>query len=198
MKYVMENCKLIIVYFFLILILSIIIIGVVNNRHQKEIVNKEVYIDSLLHTLHVKAFESINPLQAIPLGAPLDTLKVSSPFGIRRNPITNRWQRHKGIDLKGTYSDTVYATGDGIVLHAGWCGGYGRCIAIYHGWEYQSTYAHLNKVFIKEEDTICEGQAIGTVGNTGASTGQHLHYEISLRGKKIDPFSYVYSEFNEK
>jgi murein DD-endopeptidase MepM/ murein hydrolase activator NlpD len=192
----MENCKLIIVYFFLILILSIIIIGVVNNRHQKEIENKEVYIDSLLHTLHVKTFESTNPLQAIPLGAPLDTVKVSSPFGVRRNPISKRWQRHQGIDLKGTYLDTVYATGDGVVLHSGWCGGYGRCIEIYHGWEYQSTYAHLNKVFVKEEDTICDGQPIGTVGNTGSSTGQHLHYEISLRGKKIDPFSYVYTEFN--
>ena len=192
----MENCKLIIVYFFLTLILSIIIIGVINNRHEKEIENKQIYIDSLVNDIHLRQFESTNPLQAIPLGSPLDTIKVSSPFGVRRNPITHRWQRHQGIDLKGTYRDTVYATGDGIVLHAGWCGGYGRCIDIYHGWEYQSTYAHLNKVFVKEEDTVCDGQPIGTVGNTGASTGQHLHYEITLRGKKIDPVSYVYAKFN--
>ncbi len=187
----MENCKLIIVYFFGVLILSIIIIGVVNNRHQKEIEHKELYIDSLLHTLHVKAFESINPLQAIPLGAPLDTVKVSSPFGVRRNPITNRWQRHQGIDLKGTYLDTVYSMGDGVVLHSGWCGGYGRCLEIYHGWEYQSTYAHLNKVFVKEKDTICDGEPIGTVGNTGSSTGQHLHYEIRRNNISTDPMVYI-------
>lgn len=197
MKDVMDNYKHIIIYFFLTLIICMIIIGVINNNYEKEIEYKENYIESLLNERKLKEFEGDHPITTLPFGSPLDSLEINSSFGTRHNPITKRWQHHEGIDLKGTYYDTVYTTGCGVVIHAGWCGGYGRCVEIYHGWNYQTTYAHLNKVFVKEGDTLVYRQAIGMVGNTGSSTGQHLHYEISIGEKKIDPLPYITTKISK-
>ena len=192
----MENCKLIIVYFFGVLILSIIILAQMGRRHTIEIEKYKVERDSLYQILEIKKYSSPDIIRSLPLGSPLDTIDVSSPFGIRKNPLTHLWQRHQGVDLKGTYQDTVYTTGTGIVLHASWCGGYGRCITIFHGNNYESTYAHLNKVFVKKKDTVYDGQPIGTVGNTGHSTGQHLHYEVIHEGKSVDPFPYIITKIH--
>jgi len=187
----MENCKLIIVYFFVVLILAITIIAQKDISHQQEMETSLDHIDSLENIIKLKEYNAPNIINSLPIGFPLDNIDISSPFGIRKNPLTKRWQRHQGVDLKGTYLDTVYATGEGVILHAGWCGGYGRCVTIFHGGPYETTYAHLNKVFVKEKDTVCDEQPIGTVGNTGHSTGQHLHYELSFRGKNIDPLPYI-------
>jgi len=132
-------------------------------------------------------------LDSLPLGHPLDSIKINEGFGIRRNPITNRWNWHRGLDLKGTYSDTIYATGSGRVIKANRHGGYGRCIIIKHKGGYKSLYGHMNKLFVKWNDEIKDGQPIGTVGSTGFSTGPHLHYEISRYGKRTDPLIYIIS-----
>ena len=132
-------------------------------------------------------------LDSLPLGHPLDSIKVSEGFGIRRHPITKKWNRHCGLDLSGTYKDTIYATGSGRVIKAKRFRGYGRCVIIKHKGGYKSLYGHMNKVFVKWNDEIKDGQPIGTVGSTGFSTGPHLHYEISRYGKRTDPLVYIIS-----
>ena len=130
-------------------------------------------------------------LDSLPLGSPLDTIIVNDKFGIRKNPILKIWKSHSGIDLKGTYTDTIYATGSGIVIKAGWKLGYGRCIEIEHIGGYKSLYAHMNKMFVEKKDIVSGRQRIGTVGSTGFSTGPHLHYEVSRYGKITNPKEYL-------
>jgi len=139
-----------------------------------------IYYDSLIHIV-----------DSLPLGSPLDTLEVSSKYGWRRSPLGTGWQKHVGIDYMAVWSDTVYATGNGVVRRAGRNQGYGRCIMIDHAWGYQSTYAHLYRYFVKRGDTIEKGQPIARAGNSGAVTGPHLHYEIRRYGKTADPSLFV-------
>ena len=139
-----------------------------------------LYYDSLLDIV-----------DSLPLGSPLDTLEVSSNYGWRRSPLGTGWQMHSGTDYMALWSDTVYATGNGVVRRARWNQGYGRCIMIDHAWGYQSTYAHLYRYFVKRGDTIEKGQPIARAGNSGAVTGPHLHYEIRRYGKTADPSLFV-------
>jgi murein DD-endopeptidase MepM/ murein hydrolase activator NlpD len=139
-----------------------------------------IYYDSLL-----------NIVDSLPLGSPLDTLEVSSNYGWRRSPLRSGWQMHAGIDYMAIWSDTVYATGSGVVKKTHWMGGYGRCIVIDHAWGYQSRYAHLYKYFVSKGDTVKKGQPIARAGNSGAVTGPHLHYEVRRDGKTADPSLFV-------
>ena len=133
----------------------------------------------------------LNIIDNLPLGSPLDTLQVSSEYGWRRSPLRTGWQMHGGTDYLAAWQDTVYATGIGVVKRARWNAGYGRCIIIDHTWGYQSTYAHLYRMFVKKGDSIKKGQAIGRAGNSGAVTGPHLHYEVRRNGKSTDPLWYI-------
>jgi len=130
-------------------------------------------------------------VDSLPLGSPLDTLEVSSKYGWRRSPLRKGWQMHAGIDYMAIWSDTVYATGSGVVRRASNNQGYGRCIMIDHAWGYQSTYAHLYRYFVKRGDTVQKGQPIARAGNSGAVTGPHLHYEIRRNGKTANPSLFV-------
>ena len=151
-------------------------------------------IDSLHKKYDILLFERDSLeliLDSLPLGHPLDSIKISENFGARRHPITKRWNWHCGLDLKGTYTDTIYATGSGRIIKANWFRGYGRCVIIKHKGGYKSLYGHMNKLFVKWNDDIKDGDPIGTVGSTGFSTGTHLHYEISRYGKRTDPKYYL-------
>jgi len=153
-----------------------------------------IKLDSLSNSFNeeIEYYEEV--LDSLPLGSPLDTLEVSSNYGWRRSPLSRRWQLHTGLDLKGTYWDTVYATGSGIVDMSGWNAGYGRCIIINHTGGYKSKYAHLSRTFVKRGDTIIDGMAIGRCGKTGMVTGQHLHYEVIRYNKTTDPSYYISSD----
>ena len=141
------------------------------------------HVDSLyedIHTLH-------QYLDSLPLGSPLDTLIISSNYGWRKSPIHRSWRMHSGTDFYAAWSDTVYSTGHGKVIRSGWNFGYGRQIKILHCSGYESSYAHLYKLFVNVGDSVRLGDPIARAGNSGAVTGPHLHYEISRWGKKIDP-----------
>lgn len=140
------------------------------------------YIDINIHYDNL-----LDIVDSLPLGSPLDTLKISSNYGWRRKPLGGGWQLHAGTDYYALWHDTVFATGNGVVSRAGRNQGYGRCIMIDHAWGYQSTYAHLYRYFVKRGDTIEKGQPIARAGNSGAVTGPHLHYEIRRYGKTADP-----------
>ena len=131
---------------------------------------------------HNKIFDVCDSLiqiiDELPLGSPLDTLVISSNFGLRKNRETQKWEYHPGIDFLTDWRDTVYATGAGIIEKSGYINGYGRSITIKHISGYKSRYAHLTRYFVRRGDSVKRGDPIGTAGNTGYSRGYHLHYEI--------------------
>jgi murein DD-endopeptidase MepM/ murein hydrolase activator NlpD len=116
---------------------------------------------------------------------------ITAGFGYRKNPFTSRGSEfHKGVDFAASYGETVAATGDGIVIFSGWNAGYGRMVIISHGYGISTLYAHNSKLLVNQGDKIKKGQAISKVGNTGRSTGTHLHYEVKVNGKNVNPAKY--------
>ncbi len=114
--------------------------------------------------------------------------KINNEFGYRRNPFGGRgYEFHTGLDIDGERGDTVAAPANGVVTKAGWEGGYGNMIEIDHGNGLTTRYGHLSKVGVSVGDTIQRGQLIGLIGSTGRSTGPHLHYELRLDDKAINP-----------
>ncbi len=119
------------------------------------------------------------------------TASITAGFGYRKNPFTSRGSEfHRGTDFAASYGQTAVATGDGIVIFSGWNSGYGRMVIISHGYGLTSLYAHNSKLLVKQGDKVKKGQAITKVGNTGRSTGTHLHYEVKLNGKNVNPTAY--------
>ena len=118
--------------------------------------------------------------------------RISSPFGMRTNPVSGRFLMHTGIDIAAEMGTTVLAPADGRVISAGWNdGGYGNMIILDHGGAMSSLYGHLSQIFVGADQEIKKGQAIGAVGSTGNSTGPHLHFEVRMDGRPIDPMSYL-------
>lgn len=116
---------------------------------------------------------------------------ISSPFGFRKHPIHNTQKMHAGIDIPAPQGTPVIAAGAGIVEFSGITdGGYGNKIIINHGKKRESIYAHLHSVTVKAGQVVIAGTQIGTVGTTGASTGNHLHFEIKVNGSAVDPVRY--------
>ena len=114
--------------------------------------------------------------------------KINNEFGYRRNPFGGRsYEFHSGIDIDGEKGDFVVTPANGVVKKAGWQGGYGRLIEIDHGNGLTTRYGHLSKLEVKEGDRVRRGQLIALVGSTGRSTGPHLHYELRVDKKAINP-----------
>ena len=117
-------------------------------------------------------------IQYVPLGVPHHG-PISSGFGMRRNPFTRRGHEfHSGVDFRGNIGDTIRSTANGVVEFAGWRGGYGRTIIILHENDLRTLYAHLSTIDVVVGQEVGAGEFIGRLGNTGRSTGPHLHYEI--------------------
>lgn len=122
--------------------------------------------------------------------APFAYTQITSSFNLyRRHPITGRIRPHEGVDLKGAYGEALYATGDGMVTFAGWQSGYGRLVIIDHPNNHQTRYAHLSAIKVNTGQSVKRGQVIGHLGNSGASTGAHLHYEVRINGIPYDPMT---------
>lgn len=114
--------------------------------------------------------------------------KINNEFGFRRNPFGGRsYEFHSGMDIDGDRGDMIVAPANGVVKTAGWKGGYGKFIEIDHGNGLLTRYGHLSRLNVSEGDTIQRGQLIGLVGSTGRSTGPHLHYELRLGEKAVNP-----------
>lgn len=114
--------------------------------------------------------------------------KINNEFGFRRNPFGGRtYEFHAGMDIDGEKGDPIVAPGNGVVTKAGWQGGYGYMIEIDHGYGLTTRYGHLSKIEVDPGSSVQRGQIIGLVGSTGRSTGPHLHYELRLNDKPINP-----------
>jgi murein DD-endopeptidase MepM/ murein hydrolase activator NlpD len=144
------------------------------------------------------ALEQDERLASIPSIQPVsnkDLKRLASGFGWRVDPVYRTPRMHWGLDFSAPVGTEVYATGDGVVEQIediAW--GYGKNIVINHGFGYKTRYAHLSAFKVKVGQKISRGQVIGLVGNTGKSTGAHLHYEVEKDGVKVNPMSYFFND----
>ncbi|MFN4166061.1 MAG: M23 family metallopeptidase, partial [Ferrovibrio sp.] len=121
------------------------------------------------------------------LRTPIDGARLTSGFGMRRHPILGFSLMHKGVDFGAATGTPIQAAGDGVVELAGWNGAYGQYVRIKHGNGYATAYAHMSRIGVKNGQRVRQGQIIGAVGTTGRSTGPHLHYEVMVNGKQVNP-----------
>lgn len=119
--------------------------------------------------------------------------RFSSSFGMRRHPILGYTRMHKGVDIAAAWGSPVFAATDGVVQVAGRSSGYGNLIKINHGGGYGTGYGHLSRIYVRPGQQVRKGQQIGAVGNTGLSTGPHLHYELYRNGVAVNPRSVSFS-----
>lgn len=128
-------------------------------------------------------------LHSIPNGLPIKGVRMSGRFGPRVHPIRKTRSQHNGVDFSAPIGTPVYATADGVVEFGGYSSqtGFGNLIILQHNFGFKSYYAHLNKIDVRPNEFVHKGQMIGRTGNTGRSTGPHLHYEVRHMHTPIDP-----------
>ena len=129
--------------------------------------------------------------ETLPSLYPVDVPYSSSSYGWRMDPIIGKRAFHEGIDFSAAHGEPIYATAGGIVEKASRAGAYGNLITINHGGGLQTRYAHISKILVKKGDIVKKEDLIAYVGNTGRSTGPHLHYEIRLNKHSLDPKQYL-------
>jgi murein DD-endopeptidase MepM/ murein hydrolase activator NlpD len=127
---------------------------------------------------------------SIPSRMPLAASVTTSAYGMREHPVLGGMRRHKGIDLAAPTGTPVYATADGVVERADLFSSYGLYIAIDHGGNLETRYAHLSRLAVAAGERVHKGEVIGYVGTTGRSTGPHLHYEVRVAGQAVNPTAY--------
>ncbi|ATG43577.1 putative peptidase M23 family protein [Phaeobacter piscinae] len=131
--------------------------------------------------------------QKAPFASPvnMNLVRRSSGFGYRRDPKTGGRRLHKGSDFAGRTGTDIFATADGVVTHAGWQSGYGKLVTIQHAFGIETKYAHNSKLRVKVGQRVSRGDHIADMGNTGRSTGTHLHYEVRVNGNPVNPMIYI-------
>lgn len=141
----------------------------------------------------IEANKRLYFLHSIPNGVPIQARRISDRFGPRIHPVKKKRVMHNGIDFKADRGTPVYATADGVVEYAGFhkSSGFGKLIILQHNFGFKTYYAHLDAVKIKTGDYISKGQLIGLSGNTGLSTGPHLHYEIRHLFTSLNPEPFI-------
>jgi len=131
---------------------------------------------------------------AIPSDKPVRTAEFTSAFGVRSDPFRRGAAMHAGIDLAGPVGTPIHATADGVVLRSGWnSGGYGNLVEIDHGRGIVTRYGHLSSLGVQPGARVTRGQVIGRMGSTGRSTGSHLHYEVRIDDRPVNPIPFMRS-----
>lgn len=176
-----------------------------NDRYKNMITETWLMVDNLstkvvsnsfgLDTIYVLAKEQSSRINNIPSIWPIDRKYLRSAigsFGSRFHPVLKRRSFHDGVDLPANQGTKVYATADGRIKSAntGWDGGYGNNILVDHGYGYMTRYAHLSRIHVVPGQRVKRGELIGLSGNTGRSSGAHLHYEVLYRRKPVNPMNY--------
>ena len=139
---------------------------------------------------HLAAFEA-----ARPMGEPVaGNAEITSDYGLRPNPMGGGIEFHNGIDFGVNIGTPVHATGNGVVESAGWKAGYGNCVVIDHPFGYRSLFGHLSKIMVKPGEAVQRGQVVALSGNSGRSTGPHLHYTLFYGDKTLDPATYLLAQ----
>ncbi len=173
---------------------------VINTTKKMDLLNRQLYIQS-------KSFDEIvtlcksheEMLQCVPAIQPVsnkDLRQTASGYGTRIDPIYGTTKFHSGMDFSAPQGTDVYATGNGTIVKAGWETGYGNTVEIDHGFGYRTRYAHLKSFKVRAGAKVVRGEVIGAVGSTGKSTGPHLHYEVVVKGKIVNPINYYFMDLS--
>jgi len=145
-----------------------------------------------LFNTHADRLDSLTTaLRNLPLAAPLGEFEITSPFGSRNDPINAMTGIHEGVDLGAPTGTPVVATGDGEVVWAGWRDRYGLMVELDHGMGVHTRYAHLSKGLVNAGERVKRGATIGLVGETGRTTGPHLHYEVRMGDQATNPMKFI-------
>lgn len=160
------------------------------------LLDRELYVQikSLDH-LRDLAGKQQDRLKHVPAIQPVsehNLKQMASGYGARVDPVYGTIKFHEGMDFSSDIGTPVYATGDATVISAGWNSGYGNLIELDHGYNYVTRYAHLSRMLVHPGQTVKRGDLIGEVGNTGKSTGPHLHYEVRYKGVPQNPVNYYF------
>jgi len=147
-------------------------------------------VEPRLNLLTLEAGDMFSYQAAFPSVWPVDG-RLTSGFGWRRSPISRRQKMHSGVDISALRGTPVRAAASGTILMARYNSGYGRMVTIDHGYGIVSRYAHNSRLMVREGDWVEAGEMIATVGSTGQSTGPHLHFEMQVDGRFVDPMDYL-------
>ena len=173
---------------------------VVNTTRKLDMLRRQLYIQSESFDEVVSLCKNHDEmLLCIPAIQPIsnkDLKQTASGYGIRIDPIYKTTKFHSGMDFSANPGTDVYATGNGTVVSAGWETAYGNTIEINHGFGYRTRYAHLQSIKVKVGQKVVRGEVIGGVGSSGKSTGPHLHYEVVVKGEKVNPVNYYFMDLS--
>jgi len=141
---------------------------------------------------HMNRWEALQQVMgSLPLASPVDDYRLTSGFGVRRDPMNGRRARHNGLDFAAPIGANVLATAPGKVVYAGWYGRYGRMVEVDHGYGIRTRVAHMRKIYVKVGQTVAFRDKLGMQGSSGRSNGPHVHYEIRVDGKVVDPMNFL-------
>lgn len=161
-------------------------------------ISRALYIQSKSYDdLTEMAMSKAEMMASIPAIHPLDVRKTKgaiSGFGVRIHPVHKIRKMHSGIDFTAPTGTPIYSTGNGTVEASGYDGGYGLRVVINHGYSYRTLYGHMSKTEVRAGQRLKRGDLIGYVGNSGTSTGPHLHYEVHKNGRPVNPVNFIYSD----
>lgn len=165
-----------------------------------DVLEKELYVqaksyDEVLETAKTQEIRMEN-IPAIQPVLNKDLKRVASGFGVRIDPVYHVRKFHQGMDFTAPTGTEIFATGNATVKFTGWKQGYGNTVVLDHGFGYETLYAHLYKSLVRKGQKVRRSDIIALVGNTGKSTGPHLHYEVRLNGKPVDPRNYYFYDLS--
>ena len=165
-----------------------------------DVLEKELYVQAKSYdeVLEIAKTQEIR-MENIPAIQPVlnkDLKRVASGFGVRIDPVYHVRKFHQGMDFTAPTGTEIFATGNAIVKFTGWKQGYGNTVVLDHGFGYETLYAHLYKSLVRTGQKVRRSDIIALVGNTGKSTGPHLHYEVRLNGKPVDPRNYYFYDLS--
>ncbi|MCL1932602.1 MAG: M23 family metallopeptidase [Candidatus Azobacteroides sp.] len=173
---------------------------VIATTRSLDIMTKELYAQSNSYDELIGLIKNKDErMKSIPAIVPIsvkDKKQYSSGFGMRIHPLFGDWRMHTGLDITADAGTPIHATGDGVVEAASWEGGYGNRILINHGFGYESLYGHCKDMLVRPGQKVVRGQVIGTVGMTGIASGNHVHYEVLVKGKWDNPAKYFFMDLS--
>ena len=169
-------------------------------QRKVDVLEKELYVQARSYEeivdLEKKQETRMENIPAIQPVLNKDLKRMASGYGWRVDPVYHVRRFHEGMDFTAPVGTDIFATGNGVVTYAGWRQGYGETIEIDHGFNSATRYAHCSKLMVRVGQKVKRGDVIALVGNTGKSTGPHLHYEVHYLGRPIDPRNYYFYDLS--
>ncbi|MDR1403095.1 MAG: M23 family metallopeptidase [Tannerellaceae bacterium] len=173
---------------------------VVATTQKMDMLTKQLYVqsNSLEELVNIGKTQE-ERAKCIPAIQPIsnkDLTRTASGYGMRIDPIYRTPRFHGGMDFSAKIGTEIYATGNGVVTFAGWKQGYGNCLMVDHGFGYETLYGHMSLFKARVGQKVTRGEVVGFVGNTGKSTGPHLHYEVIVRERRDNPSKYYFMDLS--